>query len=76
MPICKVAVIASEEDLLIIGDSYWGAREDVLCDGFVNEVFQRWPVEGKGQGQEEQEWYFPHDIINLSVFYIFMSNKD
>jgi hypothetical protein len=48
MAVCEVAVVASENDLFVIGDSDWGAWEDMLCDGFVDEAVQRRPVEGKG----------------------------
>ena len=67
MTVGHVAVISSENDLFIVGDSNRGAWEYVLWNGLIDEGVQSGPVEGNSEGQEEQEWYFPHDIINLSV---------
>lgn len=52
----KVAVITSEENLFVIGDSDLGTWEHVLCNGFVDEIVQRRPVQRNTQGQEKQEW--------------------
>ncbi len=51
----KVAVITSEENLFVIGDSDRGAWEHMLSNGFVDEIVQRRPVQGNTQGQEKDE---------------------
>ena len=45
MFVSKVPVIASEEKLFIVCNSYFSTWEDVLENGLVDEVVQRGPVE-------------------------------
>lgn len=41
VPVSQVAVITSEDDLLVIGDGDRGTGENVLCNGLVYEIIQR-----------------------------------